>query len=429
MWSAYLFAPLALDPSDYQRLVKIGWKAWGARLPPDERGTISEDAGFFIPSVRRWYLPSESRAERCHRWTAPLDLYHQVPRLFDENGVALAYVAWVDLFRFPGQAFLVIHLRTTRSLDDQQVRYLSRCASEWLPQYADHRLTSWKVGGETTEGLRPWIMKHLVGLDDLEDWSRVESQVHWFGSAAASLFMLHRPQVPDWSGDEPLQTLIEHICLGIEDEDEQYGPSKEVRARIGAQYVQEWENWRLHEWRGRMVLIYGGESRGGQPRNTDRYYVPMMASVLYQRVMIASYLDRFIDGGEDDGALREAFNQFRRDFLAHRICSYPLGNEIYDFLRRVNGIPEAHRDVEDELHAADQLARLEVERQEMGLIRNLTVLAAVFVPVSAISSVFGADTDQLYAWPSWFWGLSMGATAVVGGALAAAWLRRKWTGV
>jgi hypothetical protein len=166
-----------------------------------------------------------------------------------------------------------------------------------------------------------------------------------------------------------------------------------------------------------MVMVYGGEARGGQPENTRRYYVPIIASVLYQRITIMAYLDRFMGGAEDDRVLRRAFTRFRREFLAHRISSYPMGNRVYEFLREVNRIPETFKDVEDELQAADQLTRLELERQETGLVRNLTILAALFMPVSAISSIYGAESTQIHDPWSWFWMISLGATIAVFGVL------------
>lgn len=416
MWTAYLFVPLCLNEDDYGRLEAVGWRAWVTRLSRDRRELVRADSEFFIPSARPWYMPAASEAPASNRWTFPLEVSHETPRLMGKDGAAMAGVVWVDLFRFPETAMLIIHLAACGPLDDAGIRWLSRTASEWLPKHEGDQLATWHAGGRDVGTLRDWVMARLIGLNDEAAIRRVNGALHWFGNTAPALILLHRPEVPDWNSPE-LTSLIAHICLGIEDEVEQYGPSDNIRTAIAGQFVQEWENWRLHEWRNRMVLVYGGEARGGQPENTRRYYVPMIASVLYQRITITAYLDRFMGGGEDDGALRRTFTRFRREFLAHRISSYPMGNRVYEFLREVNQIPETFKDVEDELHAADQLTRLDLERQETGLIRNLTILAALFVPVSAISSIYGAHEAQIYKLDTWFWKISGSVTLLVGGAL------------
>lgn len=416
MWTAYLFAPLCLNEADYERLKEVGWRPWVTRIPNQQADSVAADSEFFIPSARSWYMPTTFDTRTSKRWTFPLEVWQETPHLIGSDGAALAEVTWVDLFRFPETAILVVRLSACGPLDDAKIRWLSKTASEWLPKFEGDKLAAWHAGGCDVGTLRDWVMAKLLKLNDEEDTRRVNGALHWFGNAAPALILLPRPEVPDWTSPD-LTNLITHISLGIEDEVEQYGPSKNIRSAIADQFVQEWENWRLHEWRNRMVQVYGGEARGGQPENTQRYYVPIIASVLYQRITITAYLDRFMGGAEDDGALRRTFTRFRREFLAHRISSYPMGNRVYEFLREVNRIPETFKDVEDELNAADQLTRLDLERQETGLIRNLTILAALFVPVSAISSIYGADEAQIYDLDTWFWKISGLATLLVGGAL------------
>jgi len=408
--------PVCLNQNDYERMTVLGWQAWVARLTHDRRDLLAADSEFFISSARDWYMPAGPDVWGSKRWTFPLETYHETPRLIGQDGNAVAEVVWADVFRFPETAMLVIHLSACRKVDDAEIRWLSKTVSEWLPKHEGDQLVTWRVGGRDVGTLRDWAMAGPLGLSDQQDIRRVNGALHWFGNVAPTLVLLHRPAVPDFRSPE-LTALVTHLCLGVEDEVEQYGPSENIRAAIAGQFVQEWENWRLHEWRNRMVLVYGGEARGGQPENTRRYYVPIVASVLYQRITITNYLDRFMGGAEDDGALRRAFTRFRRDFLAHRISSYPLGNRVYEFLREVNRIPETFKDVEDELQTADQLTRLDLERQETGLVRNLTILAAVFVPASTISSIYGADQDQIYKLNTWFWKISGAATLVVFGVL------------
>ncbi|MBI2240639.1 MAG: hypothetical protein HYU59_07530 [Magnetospirillum gryphiswaldense] len=415
-WSSYVLVPVCLTEDDYRRMKVHGWRAWVCRLSLDRRNHLPDDSEFFIPSARDWYMPTASDHWASKRWTFPLVTSDETPRLPGKDGIPVAEVAWVDIFRFPETSMLVIHLAACRPLDDADVRRVSKAASEWLPKDEGHWLATWRAGGSDVGTLRDWVMAHLLGVRHQQDVRRVNGALHWFGSVAPTLTLLRRPDVPNWSARE-LTSLITHICLGVEDEIEQYGPSENIRRAIEGQFVQEWENWRLHEWRNRMVMVYGGEARGGQPENTRRYYVPIIASVLYQRVTIMAYLDRFMGGTEDDRVLRRAFIRFRREFLAHRISSYPMGNRVYEFLREVNRIPETFKDVEDELQAADQLTRLELERQETGLIRNLTILAALFMPVSAISSIYGAESTQIHDPWSWFWMISLGATIAVFGVL------------
>lgn len=415
-WSSYLFVPVCLSEDDYGRMKALGWRAWVARLAHDRREMLAADSEFFISSARDWYMPAASDIWGSNRWTFPLETSQETPRLVGKDGSAVAEVVCADVFRFPETAMLVIHLSACRSVDDTEIRWLSKAASEWLPKHEGDQLATWRAGGHDVGTLRDWVMAGLLGLSHQQDMRRVNGALHWFGNVAPTLVLLHRQDVPDWASSE-LTSLITHICLGVENEIEQYGPSENIRAAIAGQFVQEWENWRLHEWRNRMVMVYGGEARGGQPENTRRYYVPIVASVLYQRITITNYLDRFMGGAEDDGALRRTFTRFRRDFLAHRISSYPLGNRVYEFLREVNRIPETFKDVEDELQAADQLTRLDLERQETGLVRNLTILAAVFVPVSAISSIYGADQEQIYKLNTWFWKISGAASLAVLGML------------
>jgi hypothetical protein len=425
MWSSFLFVPLSINDDDCERMKAFGWRAWVSRLPCDQREQVSADSEFFIPSARGRYMPSASSTDASARWTFPLDAAHERPKITGESGEALAEVTWVDVFRFPGTAMLAIHLTALSDLDDKQVLWLSRRAAEWVPRFAGDTLAPWHVGGQAVASLRDWVMERLLGLKCAQDCQRVGEASQWFGSSVPALFLLGSAQVPDWT-DPGLPSLIEHVCLGIEDEAEQYGPSDNIRSEIGNRFLQEWENWRLYEWRSRMALIYGGEARGGQPENTGRYYVPMIASVLYQKVTITAYLDRFMSGEEDEEQLLRDFTRFRRAFLAHQISSYPLGNRIYEFLREKNCIPETHKDVEDELDTAAQLAGLDLERQEAGLMRNLTILAAVFLPVSAISSIYGADQDQLYHPTSWFWIISsLTTTAVILSLCHTLWTWRK----
>lgn len=207
---------------------------------------------------------------------------------------------------------------------------------------------------------------------------------------------------------------------------EEFGPDATTRKTILNHHLQEWENWRLYEWRNRLTLFLAGEATHGQPRNTESYYSLLFATVCYQRVRLTDFLDQATGPDAGIAKLRSSFAAFRRQYLPHRVTTYAMGDRIYDFLRAASCLPEIQKEIEDQIRLADEAERLDLERQENLIMIVLTTVAALFLPASLLTSAFGMNKmSDLTLEPLFWWG-ALGAYVlgvVLVGALTVAFGR------
>lgn len=316
------------------------------------------------------------------------------PGLLGPDGNIWAKVTWADLFWFEAHPLLLVKIVGTRSFSAQEIAWLGEAAPCWHPTHHGGTVAQWKIG-QRELSLREWVLGEVLAHPPSK-WHTVEGRLHWFGSDLPSFNICHVQDgiINKTDADD----LIVRLSLGKSKWAEGTGPDHDTVQTIIDSYLQEWENWRLYVWRDRLTLLLHGLSQCGQPDNSERYYSLLFALVCYQRVRLTDFLDRASGQSIDMANLRKEFMEFRRRYLPHRVTTYPLGDRVYDYIRMANKVPDIQREIEDEIRLGDETERLKLERDESRHTLILTIIAAVFLPATLATGIFGMNSMTALAW-------------------------------
>lgn len=388
-WSTLLVAPIALTDGDRKRLIETrNWVPWIRRLANNDRYMVPNNARFFLPNSRKLFMPDNEQLESSNRWT----VLTQFPNSPDVSDFPPVCIEWIDLLWREHHSLVLIKIagRSLFSIDD--VKHASRQTRRWLPAYDGDHLPGWQVGHRETP-LRNWLLGDLLALPD-ERWDTVSDATHWFGHSLPSFDFCHLPA--GWPDENSLKDLIINLGLGSVNFDPRIGPCDATRHRIESNFFQEWKNWRLYEWEGHVVFFLAGKPTSGQPANMEMYYTLLFAAVCYQHLRLTALLDLTSGTDADVEGLRRHFAAFRRRHLPHRLTTYGTGDRIYQFLRNTNRIPEIQKEIEDEIRLVDEGERLDHDRLESVATLILSVIAALFLPITVVTGIFGMNPpDQI----------------------------------
>lgn len=415
-WSFFLAIPVCLTEEDRVRLNSAdGWAAWTSRLSSDVRATLADRAGFLLPNCRRAYMPLGRGREKTSRWTA-----HTPPIELLMDGRAVACIDWIDLFWLPTVQFLLIKVTGDEEAGAEALPMFARAASQWYPTSPKDTPPQWRMGG-VVKPLRELIINHLLGVPD-QRLDAVDGEAHWFGAWVPGLNICWREA--GWPEDADVASLVVPMSLTIGRIDDGYGPDEDTQTRILETRFQEWENWQLYHWRGRATIVMAGPGGYGQPDNMEMYYSLLFLAVCYQRVRLTLFLDEAARPDALLRGMRSRFAEFRRCHLLAFMTTYPLGARLYEFLRKENDIPALQAEIEATINAADEQERLDLSRKENATMVSLTVLAALFLPATLATGIFGMnDMNEL----AWEWSFAAYAGAFYGLAAAAYLFMRRWS--
>lgn len=411
-WSTFLVIPVNLSDEDRKRLQDAdGWRSWVSRLTQEQQTELNHTAKFLIPSCRDIFMPTvDGRAQSC-RWTTKTSPI----KLLDARGQAVALVDWADLFWLPATQILLIKVTALNALQPEDLSLIAADAAQWHPRKPNTPVPQWRHG-EKTIPLRELVLSQLLGLP-ADRLLEADDGVHWFGAAVPRFNLCHFPD--GWPDDDTLATLIPPLGLWLPKLTPGYGPNDQTQSSILSSYVQDWENWRLYEWQNCATLILAGPPAFGQPENTEELYLLLFLAVCYQQVRLTWFVDTAATSKTALRDLRRDFADFRRRFLPNFMTTYPTGARIYGFLRKVNALPELQREIEEEIHTADELERLELGRVENATMVTLTGLAALFMPATLVTGIFGMNDPDLLKLNPYVWGAAIGVYALAIAAVLA----------
>ncbi|CAO3363377.1 hypothetical protein [Azospirillum palustre] len=305
------------------------WTSWTLRLTESDPAALEEAARFFLPSCRDLFMPRSRDLANSSRWTFFPDMRLE---LLGPDAIPWARVEWVDLLWMDVHPLLLIKVTGDKPFAPDDVKWVAAAAASWHPAHPGASPAIWRGGGREFH-LRQWILGDVLALP-AERWDGVDGRVHWFGQDLPAFNLCHAE--PGWPDEGVLDDLVPHLALGMASWREEFGPDAATRKAILDHHLQEWANWRLYEWRNRLTLFLAGKTTHGQPRNTETYYTLLFAAVCYQRVRLTDFLDQATGPGAGIAALRSGFAAFRRQYLPHRVTTYVMGDQIYDFLRAAN---------------------------------------------------------------------------------------------
>ncbi|RIW04974.1 hypothetical protein D2T81_09085 [Azospirillum brasilense] len=412
-WSCFLVAPLSLTREDTRcSQHSQSWKSWTLRLAESGQAALEEATRFFLPGCRDFFMPMSRELENSSRWTFFPIMW---PELLGPDANPWARVEWVDLLWMEVHPLLLIKVSGNRPFNPDDVKWVATTAASWHPVHPGASPATWRIGGRELH-LRQWILGDVLALP-AERWDDIDGRVHWFGQNLPCFNLCHSEA--GWPEEGVRDDLMLHLALGMATWREEFGPDATTRKTILNHHLQEWENWRLYEWRNRLTLFLAGKATHGQPRNTETYYSLLFAAVCYQRVRLTDFLDQAAGPGAGIAKLRNSFAAFRRQYLPHRVTTYVMGDRIYDLLRAANRLPEIQKEIEEQIRLADEAERLDLGRQENLTMIVLTTVAALFLPASLLTGAFGMNKiSDLTLEPVFWWGLL--AAYVLGAVLVGA---------
>ncbi|WP_174436196.1 CorA family divalent cation transporter [Azospirillum brasilense] len=376
------------------------------------QAALEEATRFFLPGCRDFFMPMSRELENSSRWTFFPIMW---PELLGPDANPWARVEWVDLLWMEVHPLLLIKVSGNRPFNPDDVKWVATTAASWHPVHPGASPATWRIGGRELH-LRQWILGDVLALP-AERWDDIDGRVHWFGQNLPCFNLCHSEA--GWPEEGVRDDLMLHLALGMATWREEFGPDATTRKTILNHHLQEWENWRLYEWRNRLTLFLAGKATHGQPRNTETYYSLLFAAVCYQRVRLTDFLDQAAGPGAGIAKLRNSFAAFRRQYLPHRVTTYVMGDRIYDLLRAANRLPEIQKEIEEQIRLADEAERLDLGRQENLTMIVLTTVAALFLPASLLTGAFGMNKiSDLTLEPVFWWGLL--AAYVLGAVLVGA---------
>lgn len=408
-WCSYAFVPLAVDDGHWREFDSDqNWEPWHVVT-----GGASEDIRrFFIPAVGGIVCPT-GEYPAAQRWVSRLEPDAQPYVELRGEDSERVYIKRVELVKLPVLSVLIIELSADNPLEQDVMVDANRVVFEWLPRSSSGKVTVWNtLSGEMT--LASWLLSVLPRKLQSSVSKSLES-ADWFGHQLPN-FTIVREQ---WDNSRFCpDSLVVHLLSGIPLDKQGYRlEQKTAQEILRVSIDQYWDDWFFGNNENRYLAVLSSQAGEFVESNLSRHYMPIVCLVIYQKIMVAQLLEKYLACGISGDRLglqhvREAFTRFRHRFGFQRITSYPLGQRIYSFMRKRAEIDDLIGQLFEQIEATDNYEHLQIERREAKTFGILTWLAALALPITTAATVFALDASHLYEFGQ-FWITSSITTIVV----------------